>query len=59
MADNYLEENPEQFVNLADPPVYSLSKESGHTGDLILVMYQSLGMSEIYRLAATHDDENG
>ena len=56
-AENYMDTNPEQFDNLSDPPVYSLSKESEHTSDLILVMNLGFGSSEIYRLSATK--ENG
>ena len=52
-----METNPEQFVNLPDPPVYSLSKESENSSDLILAMSPKFGSSEIYRLSGVQ--ENG
>ena len=56
-SENYMETNPEQFVNLSDPPVYSLSKESEHASDLILVMDIKVGsVSDIYRLSAAEEN---
>ena len=56
-SENYMETNPDQFVNLSNPPVYSLSKESEHTGDLILVMEEKVGsVSDIYRLSAAEEN---
>ena len=52
-----METNPEQFVKLSDPPVYSLSKESEHTSDLILVMDEKAeSVSDIYRLSAAEEN---
>ena len=51
-ADNYMDENAELFADFSDPPVYSLSKESEHTDDMILVMSPSSGQADIYRLSA-------
>ena len=56
-SENFMETNPEQFVNLSNPPVYSLSKESEHTSDLILVMVEkSESYSDIYRLSAAAEN---
>ena len=56
-SENYMETNPEQFAKLSNPPVYSLSKESEHTSDLILVMEEKVGsVSDIYRLSAAEEN---
>ena len=55
-AENFKETYPDEFADLPDNLIYSLSKESEHEGDLILLKTPSSVNAEIYRLAATHDD---
>ena len=51
-----MDTNLEDFSGISEPPIYSLSKEAEHEGDLIMVMNES----EIYRFSASHEgDDHG
>lgn len=47
-----MDTNLEDFAGISDPPIYSLSKETENSGDLIFVM----NGSEIWRFTASHED---
>lgn len=54
-TENFIETSPEQFADLSDPPIYSVSKESQYAGDLILLKNRN----EIHRLSAVDDVVTG